>query len=134
MAEILYPEESYALVGACFNVYNEKGSGFLEPVYQECLEIEVEYQGIPFEAQREVILHYRDRELKQRYKPDLICYGKIIIEAKAVAHLLPEHRAQLLNYLHATGLKLGILANFGHHPKLEYERIILTGKEGDLPE
>jgi len=133
VAEILYPDESYALMGACFNVYNEKGSGFLEPVYQECLEIELEYQGIPFEAQKEITLHYRGRELKQRYKPDLICHDKIIIEAKAVAQLLPEHRAQVLNYLHATGLKLGLLVNFGHHPRLQYERIILTGREGDLP-
>ena len=131
MPEILYPEESYAIVGACFAVYNDKGCGFHEPVYQECTEIEMELQGIPFDAQKELHLTYRGRELRQKYIPDLICYGKIVVELKAVSELTDEHEAQVLNYLHATGMELGILVNFGHYPKLECRRIALSrGKDG----
>lgn len=125
MPEIIYPDESYAIIGACFNVSKEKGCGFLEPVYQECLEIECEFQRISFEPQKKLQLSYRGRVLKHTYEPDFVCHGKIIVEIKAVSKLIDEHRAQVLNYLHATGFKLGILVNFGHHPKLEYERIVL---------
>ena len=125
MAEILFKEESYAIVGACFNVYKDKGCGFLEPVYHECCEIEFAFQKIPFLSQTELELAYRGRVLRQRYKPDFICFQKIIVELKAVSALADEHRAQLLNYLHATRMKLGLLVNFGHHPNLEYERIVL---------
>ena len=126
MKEILYPDESYAIVGACFNVYNDKGSGFLEPVYQECLEIELEHQAIPFKAQQELELHYRSRKLTNSYIPDFVCYDKIIVELKAVTVLTDQHRAQVMNYLKATGYKLGLLVNFGKHPDLEVERIVRT--------
>ena len=122
--EIVYKDESYRIVGACFEVYNEKGCGFLEAVYQECLEIEFEMQNIPFAAQQDLALDYKGRPLRQRYTPDFICYDKIIVELKAVSELKDEHRAQVHNYLKATGMKLGLLVNFGHHPKLEYERIV----------
>jgi GxxExxY protein len=126
MSEITYKEESYAIIGACFEVYNEKGCGFLEPVYQECLGIEFEYQRIPAIAKPSLILKYRGRMLTQTYQPDLVCFGKIIFELKAVSALANEHRAQLLNYLYASGFELGLLVNFGHYPKLEYERIVKT--------
>jgi GxxExxY protein len=126
MTEIIYKQESYAIIGACFEVYNEKGCGFLEPVYQECLAIEFEYQRIPAIAKPSLVLRYRGRILKQTYEPDYICFEKIIVELKALAALADEHRAQLLNYLHATGFELGLLVNFGHYPKLEYERIAKT--------
>ncbi len=130
MARLLYPDESYTIMGACFQVYKDKGCGFTEPVYQECLEIEFEHRKILFVAQAELKLTYRNQELKQGFKADFVCYDKIIVELKAVSQLIDVHRAQLLNYLSATGMKLGILANFGHYPKLEYERLILTpGKE-----
>ena len=122
--EIVYKDESYRIVGACFEVYNEKGCGFLEAVYQECLEIEFEMQGIPFVSEKDLSLDYKGKPLKQRYTPDFICYDKIIVELKAVSELKDEHRAQVHNYLKATGMKLGLLVNFGHHPKLEYERIV----------
>ena len=125
MTEILFREESYSIVGACFNVYKDKGCGFLEPVYHECCEIEFSFQKIPFLSQPELELSYRGQLLRQRYKPDFICFDKVIVELKAVSALADEHRAQLLNYLNATKLKLGLLVNFGHHPKLEYERIVL---------
>jgi GxxExxY protein len=126
MAEIIHKTESYAIIGACFEVYNEKGCGFLEPVYQECLGIEFEYQRIPAIAKPLLALSYRGRILKQTYQPDYVCFEKIIIELKAVSALIDEHRAQLLNYLHATGFELGLLVNFGHYPGVEYERIAKT--------
>jgi GxxExxY protein len=128
MSELIYPEESYKIVGACFEVYKEKGCGFLDGAYQECMEIELELQGIPFVPKQELTLTYKGRELKTKYIPDLICFGKIIVELKAVDELAEEHEAQVLNYLHATGMELGLLVNFGHHPKLEYRRLALTRK------
>jgi GxxExxY protein len=126
MSEIIYKKESYAIIGACFEVYDAKGCGFLESVYQECLGIEFEYQGIPAIAKPSLTISYRGRTLKQTYESDFICFGKIIVELKAVSVLADEHRAQLLNYLHATGFELGLLVNFYHYPKLEFERIAKT--------
>jgi len=126
MTEIIYKKESYSIVGACFEVYNEKGCGFLEAVYQECLGIEFQYQQIPAVGKPSLILSYRARTLTQIYQADYVCFGKIIVELKAVSALLDEHRAQLLNYLHATGFELGLLVNFGHYPRLEHERIAKT--------
>jgi GxxExxY protein len=126
MTEIVHKKESYAIIGACFEVYNEKGCGFLEPVYQECLGIEFEYQRIPAIPKPSLTLSYRGRILTQTYEPDFVCFEKIIVELKALSALTDEHRAQLLNYLYATGFELGLLINFGHHPKLEYERIANT--------
>src|SRR5262249_13042447 len=126
MTEIVYKNESYAIIGACFEVYNEKGCGFLEPVYQACLGIELEYQRIPAIAKPSLVLSYRGRILEQVYQADYVCFGKIIVELKAVSALIDEHRAQLLNYLHATGFELGLLVNFGHYPGLQYERIAKT--------
>jgi GxxExxY protein len=123
-AELLYKDESYAIIGACFAVYKEKGCGFLEPVYDECLEIEFESQRIPFLAKAPRTLRCRDRTLLQTFTPDFICYDRIIVEIKAVSALVDEHRAQLLNYLSATGCELGLLMNFGHYPKMEYEHLI----------
>ena len=100
------------------------GCGFLEAVYQECLEQEFLIREIPFVAQQKLTLWYKNKELQQAYIPDVICYGKIIVEIKAVKDLENEHRAQLHNYLKATGLKLGFLVNFGHHPKATIERIV----------
>ena len=127
MAQLIYSEESYALIGSCFEVYKRMGCGFLEAVYQECLEIELKYQSIPFTPQREFELEYRNKRLNNTFKPDFVCYDKIIIEIKAVSCLADEHRKQILNYLNASKMQLGFLINFGHSPKLEYERFILTG-------
>jgi GxxExxY protein len=123
--DVIYAEESYKIIGACFNVYRDKGVGFLEAVYRECLEIEFEYQGIPYIAEKELPLEYRGKRLKKTFKPDFICYEKIIVEVKAISKLVGEHRAQILNYLHASKMALGHLVNFGHYPKLEHERFVL---------
>lgn len=123
MAEILYPDESYKIIGASFEVYKNKGCGFTEPVYQECLEFEFSLQQIPFVAQPELALEYKGRTLAQTFKPDFICYGKIIIEIKALSNLIDVHRAQDLNYVNASKFNLALFVNFGHHRRLEYERI-----------
>lgn len=125
MAEIIYPQESYEILGACFEVYKTLGCGFLEEVYQECLEIELELRGIPFRPQAELPLVYKGRKLTSKYKPDFICYDKIILEIKAVTELANIHRAQVQNYLKGTGYRLGLLVNFNHYPKVENERIAL---------
>ncbi len=124
MTEIVHKDESYKIIGACFEVYNEMGCGFVEPVYQECLEIELRYQDIPSVSQSSLKLQYKQQALEQTYKPDFICFDKIIIEIKALSGLNDQHRAQVYNYLKATGFKLGLLVNFGEHPKLQYERIV----------
>lgn len=126
MADLIFKDESYAIMGACFEVYKDKGCGFVEPVYQECLAIEFVHKAIPFVEQQELDLFYRDRKLTHIYKPDFVCFGKIIIEIKAATKLVDENRAQVMNYLKASGFHLGLLINFGHHPKLEYERIVST--------
>ncbi len=122
---IVYKEESYKIIGAAFKVYNTLGPGFLEAVYQEALEIEFQKQGIPFEREKELTIEYDGIKLKQTYKADFVCFGKIIVELKAVSNLEDAHRSQVYNYLHATGYQLGLLLNFGNSDELEKERIVL---------
>jgi len=122
---LILEEETYAIRGAVFEVYREMGCGFLEAVYQECLEKELASKKIPFVSQPELNLNYKGRPLQQTYKPDLICYDQIILELKAVKELAPEHKAQVINYLKATNLKIGLLINFGSHPKVQIERFAL---------
>ena len=124
MNDIIFKDESYRIIGACFEFYNEKGCGFTEPVYQECLEIELGLQSLPFVAQAHLPLSYKGKPLRQRFQPDFVCHAKIILEIKAVSELVDEHRSQVLNYLSATGYRLGLLVNFGHHGTLEWERIV----------
>jgi len=121
---IVYKEESYKIMGACFEVCKTMGHGFLEGVYQECLEIELAIAGIPFTSQHLLALNYKDRLLKCRYQPDFICFESIIVEIKAISKMGDEERSQVHNYLKATGFRLGLLVNFGHHPQIEYERIV----------
>jgi|SRR5690606_32769187 len=122
---LLHEEETYRILGACFEVYKDKGCGFLEAVFQECLELELGLQGMPFQAQVPLPLSYKGVLLKQRYVADFVCFGKVLVEIKAVSRLTDEHRAQVQNYLHATGLRVGLLVNFGHFPKVEHERFVL---------
>ena len=124
MSKILFKKEVYAIQGAVFEVYREMGCGFLEAVYQECMEKELALRGIPFESQKDLRLLYKGKKLDQSYKPDLVCFKKIIVELKAVKEIAPEHRAQVHNYLKTTALRLGLLVNFGHYPKATVERII----------
>ena len=132
MAEIIYKEESFKIIGACFEVYNQKGFGFTEPVYQECLEIEFALQKIPFAAQPEIRLEYKGRSLEQFFKPDFICFDKIIVEIKSVSELIDAHLSQTLNYLSATNFELALLVNFGQYPKLNYKRIANDKNKGRM--
>lgn len=124
MTDIIYKDECYKVMGACFEVYKENGCGFVEPVYQECLSLELTSQQVPFQEQLELNLQYKGEPLTQTYKPDFVCFEEIILEIKAVSTLNDKHRAQVQNYLKATGFKLGLLVNFGHYPKVEWERIV----------
>ena len=125
--DILFKDESYKIVGACFEAYREKGCGFLEAINQECLDIELRLQGAPFVAKKSLPIEHKGTPIQARYEPDFICYDGIILELKAVKDLADEHRAQVLNYLRATGLQLGLLVNFGHYPRVAVERIVNTG-------
>jgi GxxExxY protein len=126
MAELLHKDESYRIIGACFEVYKQKGCGFTEPIYQECLGLELSLQGILHVSQPELKLDYKGTVLTHHFKPDFICFDKVVIEIKALPKLIDVHRAQALNYLNATRFDLVLLVNFGHYPRLEYERVALT--------
>jgi GxxExxY protein len=126
MSDLVLPQESYEIIGACMEVHNQMGSGFLEAVYHECLFIEFEERRIPFVSQAELPLFFKKRRLKQTFSPDFICFNQIVLEIKAVSNLVDKHRSQVINYLHATERHLGLLVNFGAHPKLEYERFART--------
>ena len=125
MAEILFKEESYAIIGACFNVYKDKGCGFLEPVYQEAFEIELGRRRIPFEPHRELIIYYKGQVLEKRYVPDVICFDQIVAELKVCDRLTGKEESQILNYLKATKNHVGLLINFGSRGTLEWKRYVL---------
>jgi len=121
-----FKEEAFRIRGAIFKVYRTMGAGFLEAVYQECLAIELSRQGIAFEALKPLSLSYAGEPLRQTYVADFICYDAIIVELKAVRAIAPEHRAQIINYLRATDMELGLLVNFGSTPRAEIERFALS--------
>ncbi len=122
MADLIYKEEAYAVIGAAMEVHRQLGCGFLEKAYQEALEIELQERGIPYEREKHLDIVYKGHTLTQDYYADFICYGKIIVELKAVSALTSEHRSQVLNYLHCAQMDLGLLVNFGES-RLKYERI-----------
>ena len=126
MSEILYKEESYDVMGACFEVYKDKGAGFVEPIYHDCLELEFEIRGTPAVHHPSLALEYKGRPLRRKYEADFVAYSKILLEVKAVKALTDDHRAQVINYLKATGIQLGLLFNYGKVGGLEWERIILA--------
>ena len=123
MVNLVYREESYKIIGACIEVHKELGCGFLEPVYQEALSLEFQRQSIPYIREKELDILYKGEKLNKKYYADFICYDKIIVETKALSALNTDHEAQLLNYLKATKIKLGILVNFGEQ-KLNYKRMV----------
>ena len=121
----MYRDEAYRIQGAVFEVYRVMGCGFLEPVYQECLEREFAMRAIPFVSQQELKLVYKGETLRQTYRPDFICYDAVIVEIKALSATTGEHTAQVMNYLRASGMRLGLLVNFGCYPKATVQRIVL---------
>ena len=120
--DIIYKEESYKIIGACMEVHKELGCGFLEPVYQEALEIIFKKNGIPYQREKELSIMFYGEPLRKTYNADFLCYDKIILELKALSVLLSEHEAQVINYLKTSNFMLGILVNFGSK-SLEYKRI-----------
>ncbi|MCL2296993.1 MAG: GxxExxY protein [Proteobacteria bacterium] len=123
--KILFKDECYRIQGAVFEVYREIGHGFLEAVYQERMERELAAREIPFVSQPEMVLHYKGEPLRQIYKPDFVCFDKIILELKAVKEIVPEHKTQVMNYLKASRMRLGLLINFNAHPKVTITRLAL---------
>ena len=116
-------ERTYKIIGAALEVHKELGCGFLEAVYQEALEREFKSQEIPFQSQPMVQISYKGKLLDKTYQPDFICYKEVIVEIKAISLLSGVEEAQLINYLKATGLKVGLLLNFGSK-SLEYKRFV----------
>ncbi len=123
MTDLIYKDECYEIIGACMEVHKTLGCGFLEAVYQEALMIEFQLQNIPFEREKILTITYKGIELEKKYKADFICCGKIIIELKAIGQLVPENESQVLNFLNATGYRLGLLINFGEKC-LKYKRLV----------
>jgi len=121
--DILFKDEAYQIIGACMEVHRELGHGFLEAVYQESLEREFILKNIPFEREVPLRIHYKGIVLNKFYVADFVCYGKIILEMKALNVLTTQHESQVLNYLKATSYQLGILVNFGSK-SLEYKRMV----------
>jgi len=120
---LVYPDESYEITGAIYEVHKELGPGLLEKVYQEALEKEFRLQGIPFEREKSFTIMYKGEALDQKYIADFVCYDKVVVELKAVDELLPIHTAQVINYLAITGYKLGLLVNFNAR-QVKPERIV----------
>jgi len=123
MAELLYPDESYKLVGMCMEVHRELGCGFLEPVYQEAFEVLLKKEGVPYEREKPLPIYFMGERLEKEYYADFFCYGKILLEFKAVSTLSAAHEAQLMNYLKASRLKVGLLCNFSQSPFV-YKRFV----------
>jgi GxxExxY protein len=122
--ELLYRDEDYAIVGRAIEVHRELGCGFLEAVYHEAMQVELEGAGISVEPCKELRISYKGRLLKKTYIADLVCSGKIIVELKAIDQLTGRDEAQILNYLKATGLRVGLLINVGSDGKLEWKRFV----------
>jgi GxxExxY protein len=125
MTELLLKDEVYAVVGAAMEVYNVLGPEFLEAVYQEALEIELRDRNVPFEHEKDLHIIYKGRTLKKTYTADIVSHNLLIAELKTLDRLTGKEESQLLNYLKATGLRVGVLLNFGHPTKLEWKRMIL---------
>lgn len=123
--EPIYREEVYAIIGATIEVHRQLKCHYLEAVYQEAMEIELAARGIPFVPQAEIQIHYKGRPLKKRYVADFLCYDKIIVEIKVMERLTSKEQAQVLHYVHATGMRLGVLINFGDPGRLDWERLIV---------
>jgi len=124
MDELVFREEVYAVVGAAIEVHRELGAGFLEAVYQEAMERELALRGIAFESQRELLIQYKGQPLGKSYVCDLLCFDKVLVELKAMDRLTGREESQLINYLKAANLPVGLLINFGSHGKLEWRRLI----------
>ena len=121
--DLMYADETYALIGLCMKVHRELGCGFLEPVYQEAFEMLLKMEGIPYQREKMLPIYFLGQKLNKEYYADFVCYDKIILEFKAVSALTTAHEAQLMNYLKASKMKLGLLCNFAE-PSFVYRRFV----------
>jgi len=124
-SEMILAEGTYAVVGAAMEVYDKLGTGFLEPVYQQILPIELALRNIPFETQRRFKIHYKDHIIEKEYVADFVCYDQIIVEIKALNQLSPIDWAQVLNYLKVSKMRVGLLFNFGSVGRLEWKKLVI---------
>src|SRR5262245_45230784 len=125
MPELLLKDEVYAIIGAAIDVHKELGSGFLEAVYQEAMEMELESRSIPFEPQKELCIYYKGRCLQKKYFADIVCFGTVLVELKAMStEIGSREESQMLNYLKATGLRVGVIINFGDEGRLDWKRMV----------
>lgn len=118
-------EETYAIIGAAMEVYYKLGNGFAEPVYQEALAIEFELRNVLFEPQRRLSIEYKGRRLEKGYIADFMCFDQIVVEIKAISSLSPVDWSQIMNYLKASKLRVGLLFNFGSHSRMEMKRVVV---------
>ena len=125
MAELIFKDEAFAIVGAAMDVYYTLGIGFLEPVYHSAMIVELGRRRIPFESEKELKLYYKNIRLEKKYSPDFICYDEIIVELKVVPRISNVEVAQLMNYLKITKKRLGLLINFGSERTLEWKRYVI---------
>lgn len=125
MSQLIYKDEVYTIIGAAMEVHAILGTGFLEPVYQEAMEIECASRRIPFVSQQILQVRYKQNILKKEYIADMVCFEKIIVEFKALDSLAGRESSQVINYLKATGYKVGVLINFGSDTKLEWKRFVV---------
>lgn len=123
---LIFKDESYSIMGCAFEVYKTLSHGFLEAVYQEAFELELKERNIPYLREVELPIFYKNKKLEKTYRADFVCFGKIIVELKAVRELDKDNISQVYNYLSATGFQLGLLLNFGHYSNLEWQRIVKT--------
>ena len=123
---LIHAGEVFRIQGAVFEVSRTMGPGYLEAVYQECLQREFAARGIPFAAMPRLAIAYKGVRLRQTYAPDFVCFDRVIVELKVVREIAPEHRAQVLNYLRATGIEVGLLVNFGTSPRATVQRLVLS--------
>lgn len=124
MTDLIYKDETFRIIGSAIEVHKELGFGFLESVYQEAFEFELKNRQIPFESQKQISIYYKDHKLEKFFTPDLICFGEIIVELKAIPKLTGLEESQVINYLKSSKLKLGLLINFGSREKLEWKRLV----------
>jgi GxxExxY protein len=124
MTEIIYKVESFKIIGLCMEVHNNLGKGYLEIVYKDALEYEFRKNNIPFEREKEYIVNYKDIILPHKFFADFVVFNKIILEVKGMSGIAEEFTAQTLNYLKVSGLKLGLIVNFGEL-SLQYKRVVL---------
>ena len=121
---LMLKEYTAKILNACMEVHNELGNGFLEPVYQEALQKEFDLRHIPYEREKLLPIVYKGQKLDKEYYADFVCYDSIIVELKAVTTLVKAHKAQVLNYLKASNLEIGLLVNFGEN-SLKWQRITM---------